>query len=88
MSKNKVSDTGAKLIATFISKSELLETLQLHWNKIRCKGAILLAKAIKKNRTVKILDLSFNSFGSGSIRKVLIQDDVKKEEEVAIDQRH
>ena len=44
---------------------------------------MLLAKAIKKNRTIKILDLSFNSFGSGAIRKAVISDDIKKEEEVA-----
>ena len=83
MSKNRVSDAGAKVISTFIEKSELLETLQLHWNKIRSKGAMRIAKAIKTNQTIQILDLSFNSFGSGAVRKALISDDLKKEEEVA-----
>ena len=76
------------MISRFIETSAILETLQLHWNKIRAKGAIMLAKAVKKNRTLKILDLSFNSFGSGAIRKVVVTTDQKKEEEVSPDWRH
>lgn len=88
MSKNQISDAGAKIISTFIEKSVVLETLQLHWNKIRAKGAMCLAKAIKTNRTIKILDISFNSFGSGAVKKAIVQDDPKKQEEVAAEQRH
>lgn len=52
VSKNQISDAGAKIIASFIDKSENLETLQVHWNKIRAKGAMSLAKSIKTNRTI------------------------------------
>ena len=76
------------MISSFIDKSETLETLQLHWNKIRAKGAMSLAKSIKTNRTIQILDMSFNSFGSGSIKKAILSDDLKKEEEVHVEQRH
>ena len=88
VSKNQVSDAGAKDISNFIDKSECLETLQLHWNKIRAKGSMFLAKSIKANRTIKVLDISFNSFGSGAIKKAIVQDDLKKEEEVQAEQRH
>ena len=87
-SKNRVSDGGAKVISTFIEKSDCLEILQLHWNKIRSKGAIMLAKSMKKNKTIKVLDISFNSFGSGGIRHCFITDDLKKEEDVHFDKRH
>ena len=46
-SKNRISDIGAFTVAKFIEKSEFLETLLLHWNKIRAKGAIALAKSLK-----------------------------------------
>lgn len=41
-----------------------------------------LAKSIKANRTIKVLDISFNSFGSGAVKRAILQDDLKKEEEV------
>ena len=44
-----------------------------------------LAKSVKNNKTIKILDLSFNSMASGSIRRVIVADDLKKEEEVTFD---
>ena len=72
----------------FINKSKKIETLQLHWNQIRAQGSMYIAKAIKSNRTVKILDVSFNSFGSGVMRRAMISDDLKKEEDVEIDLRH
>ena len=55
-----------------------METLLLHWNKIRGKGALALAKAIKYNESIEILDLSFNSFGgvgAGSSRRACISVD-------------
>lgn len=75
-------------MAKFIEKSEFLETVLLHWNKIRAKGAIAIAKSLKKNKHVKILDLSFNSFGGvggGATRRVCVTKDTKKEDEVALD---
>ena len=39
-SKNRISDVGAGLLARFLEKSDMLETLLMHWNKIRGKGAI------------------------------------------------
>ena len=74
-----------------MSKSERLQTLQLHWNKIRAKGAIALARALKLNKTVQILDLSFNSFGGvggGASRRACVIADEKKEEDVAAVLRH
>ena len=49
---------------------------------------MFLAKSIKTNRTIKILDVSFNSFGSGAVKKALIKDDLKMEEEVQLEYRH
>ena len=65
-----------------------METLLLHWNQIRSKGALALAKAIKNSNLIKILDLSFNSMGSGCIRRAIINTDLKREEEVVLEQRH
>ena len=74
VSKNRVSDTGAQYISTFLKTSKCLETLQVHWNKIRGKGAILISKAVKRSRSLRVLDVSFNSFASGAIRKVQVKD--------------
>ena len=88
-SKNRISDSGASFIARFIEKSQKLETLLLHWNKIRVKGAIFLAKSLKNNKVIKVLDLSFNSFGSsGGARRAIVASDLKKEEDVANEQQH
>ena len=87
-SKNRISDAGAAIVSTFLQKSQMLETLLLHWNKIRSKGSCSLAKALKKNTIIQILDLSFNSLGSGAKRKALLSKDQKKEEDVGIEQRH
>ena len=70
VSKNRITDAGAQQIATFLKESECMETLQVHWNKIRGKGSIVLSKAVKTSRSLRVLDVSFNSFASGAIRKV------------------
>lgn len=74
VSKNRISDTGAQQIAKFVEQAKFMQTLQVHWNKIRGKGAIMLARVLKRNRSVKIFDASFNSFASGAIRKVQVRD--------------
>lgn len=44
-----------------------LESLILHWNKIRGIGALKLLKAVKKNEKLLELDLSFNSIASNQV---------------------
>ena len=85
-SKNRISDVGAGFVARFLEKSDMLETLLLHWNKIRAKGAIALARALKSNKSLQIIDLSFNSFGSaGGTRQACVKLDSKMEEDVGIE---
>ena len=49
---------------------------------------MFLAKSIKTNRTIRILDISFNSFGSGAIKRAIVEDNLKMEEDVQAEQRH
>lgn len=74
ISNNRITDSGAQIVAEFVSRSKKIDTLQMHWNKIRGRGSMYLSKALKNNRTLKVLDCSFNSFGSDSIRKVQVKD--------------
>ena len=74
ISNNRITDIGAQAIAEFVARSKVLDTLQMHWNKIRGRGSICLAKALKINNTLKVLDCSFNSFGSEGNRKVQVKD--------------
>ena len=49
LSKNKITNTGAKPIARLIKYSESLRLLLLHYNRITGPGAVKIANAIEKS---------------------------------------
>lgn len=70
ISKNKITDKGAEVIAEMLVMNNTLRVLFIHWNKIRSIGGAALARALKSNNTLQILDLSFNNIGSTTENQV------------------
>lgn len=54
---NLLTDIAGSAIGDMLFDNFRLETLYLHWNKIRAKGGTAIAKALRANRTLRILDL-------------------------------
>lgn len=63
LAENRISDAGAKVLASLLSKGCDLTELDLGWNSIHFEGAIALARAIQTNNKLCALDLSWNSIG-------------------------
>ena len=64
LSKNKITNTGAKAIARLIRYSESLRLLLLHYNRITGPGAVKIAYAIEKSDALQIFDISYNAITS------------------------
>ena len=62
LAKNSIE--GNKTLCSYISQTQTLQKLDLHWNLIRSQGAYSLSESILSNSTLKVLDLSWNSLGS------------------------
>ena len=52
VSKNNITDTGAKSIANLIKYSSKLRLLFLHYNKIMGIGGLEIAKAIEGSKSL------------------------------------
>lgn len=52
-----LTDIAGSAIGEMLLENIKLETLYLHWNKIRAKGGAAIARALRGNRTLRILDL-------------------------------
>ena len=63
LSRNQISGAGCEVLASRL-KDLKLESLLLHWNKIRGPGVLKLLKSVKSNDKLLELDLSFNSIAS------------------------
>ena len=64
MSKNKITNSGAKAVARLIRYSESLRLLLLHYNRITGPGAVEIAKAIENSESLQIFDISYNAITS------------------------
>lgn len=58
-----LGNIAPKLLATVLTKSDNIRTLDLGFNRINDRGATLLAKALESNRSLKSLYLSGNDIG-------------------------
>jgi len=59
-----------EVLADALNVNALLETLDLHYNKILDAGATHLARALQRNRTLASLDLSSCSIGDRGIESI------------------
>ena len=61
VSKNGITDVGAKALARLIRYCPKLRLLFLHYNKIMGLGGIEIADSIGVSKSLQVLDISFNS---------------------------
>ena len=47
LSRNNIDSKGARILAGAIASNDILEYLDLSWNKIRGEGAVDIAKGLK-----------------------------------------
>ncbi|MDF2965015.1 MAG: hypothetical protein K0Q51_403 [Rickettsiaceae bacterium] len=71
LSKNKISDSEAKQIASYLKNSPSIQKLVFNDCGISVIGACILAEAIKMLPNLNLLDLSENYIGSNGASKIL-----------------
>ena len=85
VSKNNITDAGARSIALLIQECPTLRLLFMHYNRILGFGGTELAEAIGVSKSLQVLDVSYNSLcGSGLSKKkeeMTEEEEKKKEEE-------
>ena len=85
VSKNEITDTGARDLALLIQECERLRLLFLHYNRVLGFGGVEIAEAIGRSKSLQVLDISFNSLcGTGLVKKkeeMTEEEKEKKEEE-------
>ena len=84
VSKNRITDAGARDIALLIQECPSLRLLFMHYNRILGFGGVEIAEAIGNNKSLQVLDISYNSLcGSGISKKKeeLTEEEQKKKEE-------
>ena len=66
VSKNEISDAGARDIARLINECPTLRLLFMHYNRVLGFGSVEIAEAIKNSKSLQVFDISFNALcGSG-----------------------
>jgi len=70
LSKNEISDYGARFIALILYECHTLHTLLIHYNRILGRGGAEIARAIKHTNELHVLDISYNTIGGGTHKKV------------------
>ena len=63
ISKNKLGDDSAVILADGIIKSNTLKLLEIGGNDIRARGAIAIANSLTHNTTIEVLGISGNPIG-------------------------
>ena len=81
VSKNQITDIGAKAIARLIRNSDNLRLLFLHYNKILGVGGIDIANAIGFSKSIQVLDISYNSITGTGIK--IIKDEPPEGEKLS-----
>ena len=85
VSKNNITDAGARDIALLIQQCPTLRLLFLHYNRIMGFGGVEIADAVGSSKSLQVLDISYNSLcGSGISKKkeeMTEEEEKKKEEE-------
>ena len=79
LSKNKITDIGAKHIARLIQEPESrLRLLFLHDNRIMGFGGVEIANSISISESLQVFDISFNAICGSGLKKNVEE---KKEDE-------
>ena len=84
VSKNRITDAGARDIALLIQECPTLRLLFMHYNRILGFGGVEIAEAIGSSKSLQVLDISYNSLcGSGITKKKeeMTEEEQKKKEE-------
>ncbi|CAF1217272.1 unnamed protein product [Rotaria magnacalcarata] len=63
LSHNFFGEDCGKVLGTYISGNDSLESIDLSWNNIRGRGAIDVANGIKENVRLKRCNIEMNGFG-------------------------
>lgn len=84
VSKNRISDAGARDLALLIQECPTLRLLFMHYNRVLGFGGVEIAEAISRSKSLQVLDISYNSLcGSGLTKKKeeMTEEEIKKKEE-------
>ena len=84
VSKNRITDAGARDLALLIQECPTLRLLFMHYNRVLGFGGVELAEAIGSSKSLQVLDISYNSLcGSGISKKKeeMTEEELKKKEE-------
>jgi hypothetical protein len=82
LSRNKLGDAEAGILARVLLANQNLKSLVLHYNNIGDAGALELAVALRQNNTLDLLDLFFNNIGShgtSALADALVANDAMKD---------
>ena len=84
VSKNNITDAGARDLALLIQECPALRLLFMHYNRVLGFGGVEIAEAIGGSKSLQVFDISYNSIcGSGLNKKKeeMTEEEKKKEEE-------
>ena len=84
VSKNNITDAGARDLALLIQECPTLRLLFMHYNRVLGFGGVELAEAISSCSSLQVLDISYNSLcGTGLTKKKeeMTEEEQKKKEE-------
>ena len=63
IAKNNISCAIA--LSRLVKKSDSMQELVVHWNRLQGVGGRLLFEALQQNNTLLVLDVSYNGLGCG-----------------------
>ena len=69
LSKNEITDYGARYLALLLYECHSLRSLLIHYNRILGRGGAEVARAIRHTNELYVLDISYNSIGGGGTQK-------------------
>lgn len=69
LSRNEITDIGARQIAEMMYINISLNALFLNWNWIKGDGLRSICKGLNENAWISVIDFSFNSLGSLHFQK-------------------
>jgi Ran GTPase-activating protein (RanGAP) involved in mRNA processing and transport len=64
LSFNRITDYGAKTMATFLERTGVVQSVSVHANDIGSSGALAIAEALNTQPITSTLDLSYNPLGT------------------------
>ncbi|MDQ2994047.1 MAG: hypothetical protein M3R00_03745 [Pseudomonadota bacterium] len=68
--RNKIGNSGAKVIGEILANSTTLKRLSISSNEIMAEGGFELAKGLSKNQSVQIVDLAGNKIPANAVQQI------------------